>query len=34
MAVLLVLVLIGPLLATQVAALASHVLDNFPAWTR
>ena len=28
------LVLIGPLLATQVAALASHVLDNFPAWTR
>ena len=33
-AVLLVLVLVGPLLATQVAGLASHVLDNFAVWTR
>lgn len=33
-AVMLVLILVGPLLAAQVAALAGHVLDNFPAWTR
>ncbi|RRV10339.1 flagellar biosynthetic protein FliQ [Pseudomonas sp. v388] len=33
-AVLLVIVFVGPLLAGQVAELGSLVLDNFPAWTR
>jgi len=33
-AVLLVIVFIGPLLASQVAELGSQVLDNFPLWTR
>jgi type III secretion protein S len=33
-AVLLVIVFVGPLLASQVAELGSQVLDNFPAWTR
>jgi type III secretion protein S len=33
-AVLLVLLVVGPLLASQVVSLASQVLDNFPAWTR
>lgn len=33
-AVLLVIVFVGPLLAGQVAELGSQVLDNFPLWTR
>jgi type III secretion protein S len=33
-AVLLVIVFVGPLLAGQVMALGNQVLDNFPAWTR
>lgn len=33
-AVLLVLIFVGPLLAGQVVNLASHVLDNFAVWTR
>ncbi|WP_202595605.1 flagellar biosynthetic protein FliQ, partial [Pseudomonas syringae] len=33
-AVLLVIVFVGPLLAGQVAELGNLVLDNFPLWTR
>lgn len=33
-AVLLVIVFVGPLLATQVLELGNLVLDNFPLWTR
>ena len=33
-AVLLVIVFVGPLLASQVSELGSEVLDNFPLWTR
>lgn len=33
-AVMLMLLVIGPLLAGQVANLAGQMLDNFPAWTR
>lgn len=33
-AVLLVIVFVGPLLASQIAELGSEVLDNFPLWTR
>jgi type III secretion protein S len=33
-AVLLVIVFVGPLLAGQVVELGSQVLDNFPLWTR
>ena len=33
-AVLLVILFLGPLLAMQVAALAGEALDNFPALTR
>ena len=33
-AVLLVIVFVGPLLAGQVVALGDQVLDNFAAWTR
>jgi len=33
-AVLLVIVFVGPLLAGQVLELGSQVLDNFPLWTR
>jgi type III secretion protein S len=33
-AVLVVLIIVGPLLGTQLAALTDQVLDNFPAWTR
>jgi type III secretion protein S len=33
-AVLLVIVFVGPLLASQVLELGGEVLDNFPAWTR
>lgn len=33
-AVLLVIVFVGPLLAGQVVALGSLVLDNFALWTR
>lgn len=33
-AVLLVIVFVGPLLASQVAELGNQVLDNFPLWTR
>ncbi|KJZ64565.1 EscS/YscS/HrcS family type III secretion system export apparatus protein [Pseudomonas fluorescens] len=33
-AVLLVIVFVGPLLAGQVVELGSLVLDNFPLWTR
>lgn len=33
-AVLLVLILVGPLLAGQVGQLAERMLDNFAAWTR
>jgi type III secretion protein S len=33
-AVLLVIVFVGPLLAGQVVELGSLVLDNFPIWTR
>ena len=32
--VMLVLIVLGPLLAIQIANLANHVLDNFVAWTR
>ncbi|WP_288437943.1 flagellar biosynthetic protein FliQ [uncultured Pseudomonas sp.] len=33
-AVLLVVIFLGPLLAGQVMGLADDVLNNFPAWTR
>ena len=33
-AVLLVTILLGPLLAGQIGTLASHTLDSFPAMTR
>ncbi|MCQ4260206.1 type III secretion system export apparatus subunit SctS [Stutzerimonas stutzeri] len=33
-AVLLVVMLLGPLLSGQVVNLMNQVLDNFPAWTR
>jgi type III secretion protein S len=33
-AVMLTLLVLGPLLAGQVANLAGQMLDNFPAWTR
>jgi len=33
-AVLLVLILSAPLLASQIGTLAGQMLDNFPAWTR
>lgn len=33
-AILLVIIFLGPLLAGQVVSLANHVLDNFAAWTR
>ena len=33
-AVLLVILFVGPLLAGQVVELGNQVLDNFPAWTR
>lgn len=33
-AVMLVVMLLGPLLSGQVVNLMNHVLDNFPAWTR
>ncbi|ANF58749.1 EscS/YscS/HrcS family type III secretion system export apparatus protein [Halotalea alkalilenta] len=33
-AVLLVLILVGPLLAGQVVSLADQVLDGFAVWTR
>lgn len=33
-AVLLTIVFVGPLLATQVVELGNQVLDNFPLWTR
>lgn len=33
-AVLLVLILVGPLLAGQVGQLAERMLDNFATWTR
>jgi type III secretion protein S len=33
-AVLLVIVFVGPLLAGQVLELGNQVLDNFPLWTR
>ncbi|MGH6858891.1 MAG: EscS/YscS/HrcS family type III secretion system export apparatus protein [Phyllobacterium sp.] len=33
-AVMLTLIVLGPVLAVQVANLASHVLDAFPAMTR
>jgi len=33
-AVMLVLLVLGPLLASQVVNLAGQMLDNFPAWTR
>ncbi|MEP7456706.1 flagellar biosynthetic protein FliQ [Phyllobacterium sp. SB3] len=33
-AVMLTLIVLGPTLAVQVANLASHVLDSFPAMTR
>lgn len=33
-AVLLVIVFVGPLLAGQVIELGNQVLDNFPMWTR
>ena len=33
-AVMLVLLILGPLLASQVVNLAGQMLDNFPAWTR
>ncbi|AMB84954.1 MULTISPECIES: type III secretion system export apparatus subunit SctS [Pseudomonas] len=33
-AVLLVIVFVGPLLAGQVMELGNQVLDNFPLWTR
>lgn len=33
-AVMLTLIVLGPTLALQVANLASHVLDSFPAMTR
>jgi type III secretion protein S len=33
-AVLLTIVFVGPLLASQVLELGNQVLDNFPMWTR
>lgn len=33
-AVLLTIVFVGPLLASQVVELGNQVLDNFPWWTR
>jgi type III secretion protein S len=33
-AVMLVLLVLGPLLASQVVNLAGQMLDSFPAWTR
>lgn len=33
-AVMLVLLVLGPLLTSQVVNLAGQMLDNFPAWTR
>jgi type III secretion protein S len=33
-AVLLVIIVVGPLLGGQVVELTSEMLDNFPAWTR
>lgn len=33
-AVLLLIVFVGPLLAGQIMALGNQVLDNFPVWTR
>ncbi|SDU97035.1 type III secretion system export apparatus subunit SctS [Pseudomonas mucidolens] len=33
-AVLLTIVFVGPLLASQVIELGNQVLDNFPLWTR
>ncbi|MET3457624.1 MULTISPECIES: type III secretion system export apparatus subunit SctS [Pseudomonas] len=33
-AVLLTIVFVGPLLASQVLELGNQVLDNFPLWTR
>lgn len=33
-AVLLAIVFVGPLLASQVVELGNQVLDNFPLWTR
>lgn len=33
-AVLLTIVFVGPLLASQVVELGNQVLDNFPLWTR
>lgn len=33
-AVMLVLLVLGPLLASQVVNLAGQMLNNFPAWTR
>ncbi|SDL85959.1 type III secretion protein S [Modicisalibacter muralis] len=33
-AVLLVMILAGPLLAGQIVDLANQVLDNFPVWSR
>lgn len=33
-AVMLVLLVLGPLLGSQVVNLAGQMLDNFPAWTR
>ncbi|GGJ85850.1 type III secretion system export apparatus subunit SctS [Pseudomonas matsuisoli] len=33
-AVLLVLIVVGPLLGGQVVDLTGEMLDNFPAWTR
>ena len=33
-AILLVVIFLGPLLAGQVVTLTNHVLDNFAAWTR
>jgi type III secretion protein S len=32
--VLLTIVFVGPLLASQVVELGNQVLDNFPLWTR
>jgi len=33
-AVLVTLIVVGPLLGGQIAALTDYVLDSFPAWTR
>lgn len=33
-AILLVVIFVGPLLAGQVVSLTNHVLDNFAVWTR